>query len=240
MDQRVPRVPVEVVDLEDVLLSPRRAACLQPGVDGEPNKQWRKSQKCKREDSMSVAASIRDFATGMEHIEKLKLEITERMTLRILEAEGKSRKSTLEGQLTLASLFLNAIKQQGGQRAPTQSNESADVSSKVLQMPTLPTLGIAPVYSSPTQSPPAQTLSYTPSADISTPTPRTTVYSTKSSVDVNAATTLPSSSASAEDIAPEMPPRTPPACTVPDSGFVGMATDQATSTPPPLTEGTCW
>lgn len=37
LDQGVPKPPMEVVDLE-VPLSPRRAACLQPGVDGEPNK----------------------------------------------------------------------------------------------------------------------------------------------------------------------------------------------------------
>jgi hypothetical protein len=58
IDQGVPKVPVEIVDLDDIPLSPKRAACLQTVVGGEPNKQYRKSQKRKREDTESVAISI--------------------------------------------------------------------------------------------------------------------------------------------------------------------------------------
>lgn len=65
LDQGVPKPPTEIVDLDDVPVSPRRAACLQPGVDGEPNKQLRKTQKHKREDTESVAASIHDLSTGL-------------------------------------------------------------------------------------------------------------------------------------------------------------------------------
>jgi hypothetical protein len=59
---------VEVVDLDKMLLLARRAPCLQPGVDGELNKQFKKTQKRKREDTESVAASIQDFCNKVaEH-----------------------------------------------------------------------------------------------------------------------------------------------------------------------------
>lgn len=92
MDQGVRRAPVEVVDLDEAPISPRRAACIQAGVDGEPNKQLRKSQKRKREDSESVASSIWFYATGQQTSEKNKLEMTERVTSQILEAEERTRK----------------------------------------------------------------------------------------------------------------------------------------------------
>jgi hypothetical protein len=107
IDQGVPTAHVEIVDLDDVPLSPRRAACLQPGIDGEPNKQFRKTIKRRREDTEFVATSIRDFAAVVQTSEKSKLEMTEHITLRILEAEEKTRKTIVDGQLALATLFLN-------------------------------------------------------------------------------------------------------------------------------------
>jgi hypothetical protein len=65
--------------------------------------------------------------------------MTERMMLRILELEEKNMKTTVEGQLALVALFLNAIKQQTGQQAQAQGNHSTNISGGVLEMPTPPT-----------------------------------------------------------------------------------------------------
>jgi hypothetical protein len=90
--------------------------------------------KAKAEETELVAASIWDFAIVLQSSEKSKLEMTERVTTRILEAEERNRKTTIEGQLALTALFLNSLKQQPLQGANMQSNHGSGTSTGIPDM----------------------------------------------------------------------------------------------------------
>jgi hypothetical protein len=240
MDQGIPKAHVEVVDLEDVPISPRRQACLQPGVQGEPNKQFRKAQKRKREDTESVAASIREVATVMQTSEKSKMEMTERISLRILEAEEKSRKTAMEGQFALAALFLKAIKEQRRRRGFSHSTDSGDISSGVPDMPTPPMSSSGNLHGSRADSPEPEILSHTPGSASRTPTRRASSLHAAFCSGGADPPTFPASTGSAEKTTPDVPLPTPQSGTFPPVLHPDTAPDHATSTPPPLIEGTCW
>ena len=64
----------------------------------------------------------------------LKLLITDHMQLKILEAEEKSRKIAMEGQLALAALFINAIKQHSEYQPNVHFNQSMDFTREIPNM----------------------------------------------------------------------------------------------------------
>jgi hypothetical protein len=63
------------------------------------------------------------------------MEMTERLTMRILESEEKNRKTTVDGQLALAALVIKAIKQQAGHDGHVTSNDSAGVDTGEPEVP---------------------------------------------------------------------------------------------------------
>jgi hypothetical protein len=69
LDQGIQRPHVETVGIEELPVSPMRATCLQPRVDGEPNKQLKKTQKRRRDEIESMAGSICDFSIGVQGID---------------------------------------------------------------------------------------------------------------------------------------------------------------------------
>lgn len=142
----------------------------------------------------------------------------------------------------MAALFLNAIKQHGGQRSTTATTDSANVSSGAPPMPTPSPSSSALVYNSDVQALAAQILNQIPSTNNSHP-PATTVPESRNFKDLDATTMLPPTSRSAPTSAAAMPPPPPPAApssNVPAADAVGSLTDHASSTPPPVTEVTCW
>jgi hypothetical protein len=187
----------------------------------------------------SVAASIHDFAIGLQIIEKSKLEMTERMTLRILEGEEKNRKTAMEGQLALANLFLNAIKQQHGQRATTHNNNFVNVSSGVPYMPSQPMTGSAHIHCSPIVFPEPEIIMQTPSLCNSTPITSTTILNAISGSARRLSAMPTSSTGTVVNIDQKRPPLTPHFSSILPVVLSDCVEAQATSIPPPLQECSC-
>ncbi|KAG0594759.1 hypothetical protein M758_UG106800 [Ceratodon purpureus] len=85
---------------------PRTRAAKQPHCVGQLNKSAEKRRRKLSAGDHAIASAITDFSNGIIEIEKMKLEVIEK----IIESEKQGREMVLQGQLQMAALFVEVLK----------------------------------------------------------------------------------------------------------------------------------
>jgi len=90
-------------------ISPRTRAAQQPHCTGQLNKSAEKRKRKLNAGDHAIASAITNFSDGIIQIEKMKLQLTEK----IIESEKQGREMVLQGQLQMATLFAEVLKAKG-------------------------------------------------------------------------------------------------------------------------------
>jgi hypothetical protein len=93
--------------------SPRTHAVNQVGCKGQVNRSARKKKKKLGAMDESIAAAINNFFKGILEVEKMKLQITEKL----IDNEREGREMAMKGQLKMAALFVEALKSKDSSRS---------------------------------------------------------------------------------------------------------------------------
>jgi hypothetical protein len=86
--------------------SPCTEAVNQPGCDGQVNRSAGKRKRKLDARDDSIASAITSFSKGILEVEKMKLQITEKL----IDSEREGREMVLKGQLQMATLFVETLK----------------------------------------------------------------------------------------------------------------------------------
>ncbi len=60
--------------------------------------------------SFAIANVMKEFSKGVKEIEKMNMEMIERITTQMLQNEQKGRKLMVQGQLQMVALFIEVLK----------------------------------------------------------------------------------------------------------------------------------
>jgi hypothetical protein len=60
--------------------------------------------------SSIIASAIKEFSEGVKKIEKMKMEMIERIVIQMFQNEHIGRKLIVQGQLQMATLFAEVLK----------------------------------------------------------------------------------------------------------------------------------
>jgi uncharacterized protein YoxC len=64
--------------------------------------------------SRAIIDAIKEFSIGVQEIEKLKINMTKRITSQMLQSEKKSKHMVLQSQLQIANIFTKVLKPKEG------------------------------------------------------------------------------------------------------------------------------
>ncbi len=64
--------------------------------------------------SREIIDAIKEFSIGVQEIEKLKINMTKRITSQMLQSEKKSKHMVLQSQLQIANIFTKVLKPKEG------------------------------------------------------------------------------------------------------------------------------
>jgi hypothetical protein len=146
----------------------------------------------------------------------------------------------MEGQLALAALFLNAMKEQRRQGTTAHGNDSANISSGVPEVPSQQRSASEHLQGSRAQSPEADIISDTAGRGMPTPNTSTSVVNASFAIPSPPPATHPPSIESPHYSMADVPAPTPPVQNFPPVSLPDNTAEHATSTPPPTAEGTWW
>ena len=86
--------------------SPRSEAVNQPGCEGQVNRNAGKRKRKLAMGDESIVSAINNFSKGILEVEKMKLQLTEKM----IDHEREGREMLMKGQLQMAALFADVLK----------------------------------------------------------------------------------------------------------------------------------
>jgi uncharacterized protein YoxC len=79
-------------------------------MQGEANKRKENRRRKLYASSSTIADAIKKISTSVKKIEKMMMEMTERITTHILQREQIDRELIEQGQLQMAALFVEYLK----------------------------------------------------------------------------------------------------------------------------------
>ena len=86
--------------------TPCTKAANQPGCEGQVNKSANKKKRKLLTGDEAIANAITHFSDGVLEVEKMKLKVTEKL----IDSEREGRELLMKGQLQMATLFVEALK----------------------------------------------------------------------------------------------------------------------------------
>jgi hypothetical protein len=91
------------------VVSPRTRACNLPSIKGKSNKKITNRKICLFRGPLIIEA-IKKKSQTTEEMELLEMQMTREITIQIFENEQARRKLLLEGQLQMATIFVEVLK----------------------------------------------------------------------------------------------------------------------------------
>ncbi len=90
--------------------TPKTRACKLFGVQGKVNKRMENKRRKLDASFFAIVDAIKEFSEGVKEIEKMIMEMTERIATYMLQSEWIGRELIVQGQMQMATLFDKVLK----------------------------------------------------------------------------------------------------------------------------------